>query len=274
DTIIETMGLYIVSKEIAHSIQRRIGNKPYQMCASPIEAVDVNWPEDFELANLIAAGMRERDRKLLTNLKTHITSAILSDILDDLGINGVLKGYKCNIDGVTSIGRAKTLKIRKLKDGEDYKGIYKALKSYESIVPNDFIVVENEVSDCAYFGELNANLAIRSGATAAIIGGATRDSREVFNLGFPVFSNGRTCQDVRRRATLESINRTIEIDGVRISPNDLIYADSDGVIIVPHEFEKEVIRRVFEVASNERSILVDIAKGVDVESLTELYGFF
>lgn len=274
DTTIETMGLYIVSKDVAHNTKRRIGNKPYQLLASPIEAVDVNWPEDFDLANLIAAGMRERDRKLLTNLKTHITSAILSDILDDLGINGVLKGYKCNIDGVTSIGRAKTLKIRKLKDGEDFKGIYKALKSYESIVPNDFIVVENEVSDCAYFGELNANLAIRSGATAAIIGGATRDSREVFNLGFPVFSNGRTCQDVRRRATLESINRTIEIGGVKISPNDLIYADSDGVVIVPHEYEQEVIRRVFEVASNERSILVDIAKGVDVESLTELYGFF
>jgi hypothetical protein len=52
----------------------------------------------------------------------------LSDILDDLGVNGVLKGFKGNINGVSVIGRAKTLKIRKLKDGEDYKGIYKALK--------------------------------------------------------------------------------------------------------------------------------------------------
>lgn len=274
DVTIETMGLYIVSREAAYETKRRIGKTPYQLLASPIEAIDVNWPEDFELANLMAAGIREKDRKLLSNLKTHITSAILSDILDDLGVNGVLKGYNCNINGVSSIGRAKTLKIRRLKDGEDYKGIYKALKSYESIVPNDFIVVENEVSDCAYFGELNANLAIRSGATAAIIGGATRDTREVFDLGFPVFSKGRTCQDVRGRATLESINRTIQIDGVTIAPNDLVYADQDGVVVVPQAYEKEVIRRVFEVASNERSILVDIAKGVDVESLTELYGFF
>jgi regulator of RNase E activity RraA/CMP-N-acetylneuraminic acid synthetase len=274
DTVIETMGLYIVSAEAANKTQRRIGDKPYQLEASPIEAIDVNWPEDFELANLIAAGLREKDRKLLSNIKTHITSSILSDILDDLGVNGVLKGFKGNIDGVAAIGRAKTLKIRKLEPDEDYKGIYKALKSYESIVPNDIIVVENEVSDCAYFGELNANLAIRSGASAAIIGGATRDTREVFDLGFPVFSKGQTCQDVRRRATMESINKTIELDGVKISPNDLVYADQDGVVIVPRKYEKEVIKRVFEIASNEKSILVDIAKGVDVESLTEQHGFF
>jgi len=274
DSVIETMGLYIINKEAALKTQRRIGERPFQIEATPIEAVDVNWPEDFELANLMAAGIRERDRKLLSNLKTHITSSILSDILDDLGVNGVLKGFKGNINGVSVIGRAKTLKIRKLKDGEDYKGIYKALKSYESVVPNDIILVENEVNDCAYFGELNANLAIRAGASAAIIGSPTRDSREVFDLGFPVFSTGRTCQDVRGRATLESINKTISLEGVSISPNDLIYADADGVVIVPQSYEEEVIKKVFEVAANEKSILVDIAKGVDVESLTELYGYF
>jgi regulator of RNase E activity RraA/CMP-N-acetylneuraminic acid synthetase len=274
DSVIETMGLYIVSSDAARRTQRRIGDLPYQLEASPIEAIDVNWPEDFELANLMAAGIREKDRKLLSNIKTHITSSILSDILDDLGVNGVLKGFKGNIDGVSAIGRAKTLKIRKLNADEDYRGIYKALKSYESIVPNDIILVENEVSDCAYFGELNANLAIRSGATAAIIGGMTRDTREVFDLGFPVFSKGQTCQDVRRRATLESINKTIDMDGVKVSPNDLVYADQDGVVVVPRKYEKEVIKRVFEIASNEKSILVDIAKGVDVESLTEQHGFF
>ena len=51
------------------------------------------------------------------------------------------------------------IKDQEVKE-EDYKNIYKALKSYEYIVPNDIIVVENELKDFAYFGELNANLAI------------------------------------------------------------------------------------------------------------------
>jgi CMP-N-acetylneuraminic acid synthetase len=96
DTIIETMGLYIVKRETALSTQRRIGNKPYLLDATPLEAIDVNWPEDFDLANLIAAGKREKERKLLDNIKSHLTSAMLSDIMDDFGLNGVLLGLEFN----------------------------------------------------------------------------------------------------------------------------------------------------------------------------------
>ena len=44
DTIIETMGLYIVKKETAIQTQRRIGDKPYLLEATALEAIDVNWP--------------------------------------------------------------------------------------------------------------------------------------------------------------------------------------------------------------------------------------
>jgi CMP-N-acetylneuraminic acid synthetase len=63
DTIIETMGLYIVKKQTALETKRRIGNKPYLLEASALEAIDVNYPEDFELANLIAAGEKRTRTK-------------------------------------------------------------------------------------------------------------------------------------------------------------------------------------------------------------------
>ena len=274
DTIIETMGLYIVKKETVLSTLRRIGNKPYLIEATPLEAIDVNWPEDFELANLIAAGKREKERKLVDTIKSHLTSAMLSDIMDDFGIDGVLQGFKLNIPEKKIFGKAKTLKLRAIHEGEDFKGIYNALHSYNTIIPNDIIVVENEISEFAYFGELNANLAIRSGASAAIINGATRDTAEVTKLGFPVFSKGYNCKDVRKRATMESYNKTIEISGVKIAPNDLIFGDNDGIIVIPKMFEDKVIKRAFEVIKNEKNILVDIANGLDVDQLTKKYGFF
>lgn len=274
DTIIETMGLYIVRREVALSTQRRIGNIPYLLEASPLEAIDVNWPEDFELASLIAAGKREKERKLLDNIKSHLTSAILSDIMDDFGLNGVIQGYKLNIPERKIFGKAKTLKLRALEDGEDFRGIYNALYSYNTIIPNDIIIVENEISEFAYFGELNANLAIRSGASAAIIGGVTRDTAEVKKLGFPVFSKGSNCKDVRKRATMESYNKTIEVEGIKVSPNDLIFGDNDGIIIIPKKFEQKILQRAFEVIKTESNILVDIANGVDVDKLTKEHGFF
>lgn len=275
ETIIETMGLYVVSRQAALETKRRIGRKPALIDASPLEAVDVNWPEDFDLANLIAAGMREKDRSLLANIKSHMTSSLLSDLLDDLGFgNQIIKGLAPNIEGAKFLGRAKTLKLRALQEGEDFRGIYHALSSYSEVVPNDVILVENEVADFAYFGELNANLSIRSGAAAVVVGGRTRDSHEVRRLGFPVFAAGYSCQDVRKRATVDSMNKSISIRGVAVKPGDLVYGDAEGIVVIPARIEKAVLDEVYRRVSNEKKILVDISLGAAVDSLVKNYGFF
>lgn len=274
-TTIETMGLYVMRAEAAKRLQRRIGESPYLLSATPLEAIDVNWAEDVYLAELIAAGKREKSRALMANLARLLNSSLLSDILDDLGYpDQVVSGLCVNFDSTRVIGRAKTLKLRKLKADEDFKGIYQALSSYDAIVPGDIIVVENAVSDYAYFGELNANLAIRSGAVAALIGGKTRDSSDVQRLGFPVFSTGYTCQDVRKRATVESMNQPIMFFGVSVYPNDLIFADKEGVVIIPQAIESSLITQALASAANEKRLLVDIAQGISVDELTDKYGFF
>lgn len=275
DTMIETMGLYIVKKETALCTKRRIGTNPFILESTPLDAIDVNWPEDFDLAELIAAGSREKSRKLLNNIKGHLNSCLLSDLLDDFGYpNQVIKGLSPNINNSKILGRANTLKLRKLEDGEDFKGIYHALKSYDAVIPNDIIMIENETPEYAYFGELNANLAIRSGASGVIVGGKTRDSQNVLNLSLPVYSTGYTCQDVRKRATLDSYGKTINIHGVTVAPGSLIFADSEGVVVIPKEVEEKVIDLASKSASNESNILIDISKGVNVDLLTERYGFF
>ena len=275
DVVAETMGMYVITRKAALKTGRRIGDYPAMIEASPLEAFDVNWPEDFEMANLIAAGMREKDRYLLTNIKNHLNSCLLSDLLDDMGYSDqVVRGLAPNIASAKFLGRAKTLKLRLLEEGEDFKGIYNALHSYKEIVPNDIIVVENEAADYAYFGELNANLAIRSGASAVVVGGKTRDSIEVQRIGLPVFAAGYSCQDVRKRATVDHMNKKIQLYGVSISPGDLVFGDAEGVVVIPSHIEKQVLDEVYRRISNEKRILVDISLGVGVDSLVSDYGFF
>jgi regulator of RNase E activity RraA/CMP-N-acetylneuraminic acid synthetase len=273
DTITETMGLYITNRN-ALDTKMRIGETPFLLEATPTESIDLNYECDFDLAQLIASGKREKERKLLNNIKTHLNSSMLSDILDEMGIDGVIKKHKLNLSPLKVLGRAKTLEIRELEEGEDYRGIYDALKTYESIIPNDIIFVKNNIEECAYFGELNANLAIRSGASGAIISGYTRDSNEVKNLGFPVFSKGFTCKDVKKRGTVESFNKKIIVDGVAIYPNDLIFGDVDGIIVMPKIYEKEILKRAFEIVKCEKNILIDICDGVDISEIISKNGFF
>ena len=170
-TTIEAMSLYAVRREAAIATERRFGDRVCLIEAEPIEAIDVNTPADFALAELVASGQRERERVVLRTLRTELTSPVLADILDQLGVRGAVRGLEPSTPDARILGRAKTFKLRPLRDGEDFRGIYDALQTYEHIVPNDVIVVENGVPEYAYFGDLNARLAIRAGAVGAIIDG-------------------------------------------------------------------------------------------------------
>lgn len=172
------------------------------------------------------------------------------------------------------MGRANTLKIRKLRENEDYKGIYEALKTYDRISPGEVIVVENEAGDKAYFGELNANLAIRSGALGTIVGGCTRDVEEVTKLDFPVFSTGYSSADVKKRATFDGHQIPISISGISIFPGDIIFADICGVVRIPQNKEKEVIAKALQVIKTEKSILNRILNDENAEKIYELEGEF
>lgn len=50
---VETTGMYIFTKDVIQKLKRRIGDKPYMLEVSEIEATDINNPIDFEIANAI-----------------------------------------------------------------------------------------------------------------------------------------------------------------------------------------------------------------------------
>jgi len=275
DDIAEAMGLYVVNKDSAHRTKRRIGNTPYMLFGDPLELIDVNTEEDLILALTIAAGILSEEEKRLRVISRFLSSPILSDIADDLGLNCVLPpSYSPNFSGAKVFGRARTLHIREAMYNDPDDSIYQALNSYAHVVSNDVIVVKNERPDLAYFGDLNMSLSIRSGAVGAIIGGVTRDTRSTANAGFPVFAKGRYCRDIKGRGAVQSINEVIVLDGIEIHPSDLIFADEDGIFVIPRRHEQKIIKLALDKMSSEKSIVADVCKNVQVNTLVDRYGFF
>lgn len=280
DTITESMGLYIIRKEAALKYNRRYGAFPLLLFGKNEELVDVNTPEDLDFAEVYATGLRRKENERLRLIKHFISSPALSDLLDDLEnetgkiYGAVINGWKTNMQGRRLFGRANTLRLRSLAEGEDFKGIYRALDSYEGISENDIIVVENEEKDFAYFGDLNARLAIRSGASGAIIDGATRDMEATRHLSFPIYAKSYNAVDVRRRATVDYINKPVSIAGQKIHPHDLIFIDECAMVVIYQENEQIVIDSVLEKFKNEKSIITDIVDRKDVEDIISERGEF
>jgi CMP-N-acetylneuraminic acid synthetase/regulator of RNase E activity RraA len=275
DTISEAMGLYVITKDAAIKTRRRIGERPKLIHGKPIELVDVNTEEDMNLARTIGAGLLAEEEKQLRIIGAFLSSPLLSDIADELGIDCVLPPlYKANFPHAKLFGRARTLHIRAATEEDDPASIYKALQSYKTVVSNDIIVVQNDEPELAYFGDLNMSLAIRSGAVGALIGGVTRDTKNTVASGFPVYAKGSYCRDIKGKGAVASINQPITIDGMKIMPSDLIFADNDGVVVIPRKVETEMLNRAIKNYRKESNIIQDICSDIAVDSIVDRHGFF
>lgn len=251
---------------------RRVGERPYLLQASPIETIDIDYDEEFELAELVAKGQHEKESNFLRLLAKRLSSPIISDVLHSMGIPGRTTKLEANME-TAIFGRAKTLKI--MPASSSNKGtIYDALDTYATITTNDVIVVQTGLPELAYFGELNALLAIRCGASGAIINGLTRDGAAVESLQFPVFSRGNYCEDVKTAAAVESYNSDIYINGQLVQYEDLVFADQEGIVVIPKQHEKEVIAKAIKVLGNEQDIALTILSEVPATDLVVRHGQF
>lgn len=273
-TIVEAMGLYIVrwGRE-GHPLQR-FGRQPVFFELQPQELIDVNWPEDLALAEAICAGHRAAANLALTQRLPYLSSSLLGDVCKDLGIVAILPPHIRAQGPHKVFGRTKTLELGPVREGESWRGIYSALDSYDFVRPGDIIVVATTVPEYAYFGELNANLAIRAGASGAVIDGFTRDTDAVALLRFPVFARGSYCADVRMEGTVRSMNQTVKIGDVSIANNDFLFADADGVVVIPESKWPAVAEEAWQRIEQEWTIKMRIALGLPPREILKEIGPF
>ncbi|MDE2404720.1 MAG: hypothetical protein KGM17_08630 [Sphingomonadales bacterium] len=278
-TVVEAMSLYIVRRRDGEAPPtRRFGTSPILFELDPTEQVDINNPADLAMAEALCAGIRAHEVTRLRALQPYLSSPVLADIAKDMGLRAVLP----SAIGATSpgklLGRARTLQIVAIRPeergGDRWRGIYDALDSYRFVRPGCVIMVANEAPGFAYFGDLNATLAIRAGAVGAVIDGVTRDSRDVGLLGLPVYARRSYCADIKYEGTLGSMNTPIRIGDVTVRHDDMVFGDENGVVVVPDALWPEVEQAAWDVLTNEARIRIMAARGRPVEQILADCGAF
>ncbi len=128
-------------------------------------------------------------------------------------------------------------------------------RAVEEASPGSVIVVLDEEPLGAIWGELMTRTAMERRVKAALIYGYTRDTMEIRELGFPLYSLGTTPM---AGIPGEGGELGVELDlgGVKVRPGDMIVMDQDGVIVVPRERLEEAAeatQRVLDLESRIRS---------------------
>jgi regulator of RNase E activity RraA/CMP-N-acetylneuraminic acid synthetase len=276
DTVIETMGLYIVRSDVVKNSKKRIGKTPYLLPVDRLESTDINFPEDFVLANRISSDFVLNSYNQNRIYSLFLNTAILSDALDNLGIKaGVLTdGFTPNFSPVKFCGHVRTISLKKLEDPQDEKRIYDGLKFLEKLKLGDVVMIGSEVPEFAYWGELMSTLAYKVGVQGAIVDGNTRDNIDTAKINFPVFAKGKYCKDTKYKAYVDAVDCGVEIDGMKVYPGDFVFADTDGVVVIDKNDKERVMEEALKIGKTENQIKNDILHNMSTQDLMSNHGMF
>jgi 4-hydroxy-4-methyl-2-oxoglutarate aldolase len=198
----------------------------------------------------------------LQELKDQLYVAVLSDVLDQLGYMQQATRITFHAyTGVTKIiGRCKTTLWADMYD-VDQNPYELELKAVDSCQPGDILIAAAGGSNrSGIWGELLSTAARNSGCEGVVVHGAVRDIDKMREMGFPVFATSKNPYDSQNRQRVIDLDVTVEIDGVKFSPGDIVMADEDGIVVVPQHIEEEVIKAALKKVSAE-NITRDAIKG-------------
>lgn len=213
----------------------------------------------------------ERQPELLKKfdnvLQCYSASAVFADVQYRTGVmdSGIKPAFRAKITG-----QAITVQLSK---GD----LVDPLKALEMGQAGDVIVVDaggdQNTSVC---GGLMGGLAQNRGIRGMIVDGAGRDTDELEDINWPIWTRAITPRGTHtmfsgRKEEL-SINVPIQCGGIVVNPGDFVVADLMGVTVVPLEKAEEIVKLAQEQADREEKTRKWVAMGKTVEDLLNEFG--
>lgn len=147
------------------------------------------------------------------------------------------------------------------------------LEAVDRCQPDDVMIcAANGSMHSALWGELLSTASRNAGCVGAIIDGAVRDVAKIRDMNFPVFARGTSPYDSQNRQRVIEFGIPVELAGVRFCPGDLVFADLDGIVVVPQQVESQAIQRAWEKVHQENQVRNAIQAGMQATAAYERFG--
>ena len=186
---------------------------------------------------------------------SQFAASILADVA---GRRGTLDGRIQPLTRATRLaGPAFTIEIR---PGDNLM-IHAAMAMAR---PGDILVIDGKAErNCALMGSIMLNACKKLGLGGVVIDGAHRDTEELLELGFPVYTVGANPNGPTKYVP-GRINWPISCGGVAVSPGDLIIGDADGVVVIEREKAEAMLELAAKKVADEKQRIADIVSGKSI----------
>lgn len=198
------------------------------------------------------------------------------DILDELGHPRQAMHQRLrplDSDNCVIVGRARTFRWMETDYvvADDPYGL--EIEAMDSLGPGDVVVHSTDAAGTnAPWGELMSTVAHRNGAVGCICDSLIRDCRQIIALGFPVFQAGIRPVDSKGRGRVMAYDVPVRCGEVLVHPGELVFADFDGVVVVPRPIEEQVLLRAADKIGKEDASRRELLRGRSLRDVFDEFG--
>lgn len=205
----------------------------------------------------------------IVNEYKKLDTASISDALDKLRIPGSALGISPLSNDARVVGRAFTVKFIPKGANTETSGDY-----LDDVAAGSIVVIDNDHRlDCTVWGDIMTKVAVSKKIAGTVIAGVCRDTALALQLKYPIFSSGRFMRTGKDRLELSSVNKPVNIGGVKVTPGDLVIGNSDGIVFVPKGMEQEVLELAKKIEATEQKIMAEIESGKGLKEAREIHGY-
>ncbi len=197
------------------------------------------------------------ERDMFDLMAQKLAASVISDILDVLGFRDQVmrETIRPLYPEALVVGRAMPVLYAEVFEVPE-KPYQMDIEVVDSLKPDDVLVAyAPATAKAALWGGLLSTAAKARGARGVVIEGMTRDMKRITSMTFPVFATGISPLDSKGRLRVFAYRCAIECGGVLVEPGDIIFGDTDGVVVIPQDIAVETVNEAL--------------KKVEVEHLTE-----
>ncbi len=218
------------------------------------------------------------DAERFAFIRQHLYVAAVCDILDSLGhreqaMHQRLRPLLPDPRNCGFVGRARTFRWMETDYTVDDDPYGCEIEAVDSLRPGDVAVHSTDHGGTnAPWGELLSTVAQRNGAVGCVCDSQIRDCVRIMRLGFPVYYAGIRPLDSLGRGRVMAYDVPVRCGDVLVHPGDLVFADFDGIVVVPRSVEDEVLRLAREKASSESQSRAELAAGRSLREVYDKYG--
>ena len=218
----------------------------------------------------------DNDRQRFAWIRENLYVPAVCDTLDHLGRRNQAMHQRLrplDPDNCTIIGRARTFRWMEVDYVPEQDPYGLEIEAMDSLVPGDVVVHSTDYAGTnAPWGELMSTLAKMRGANGCICDSMIRDCRKIMDLEFPVFYQGIRPLDSMGRGKVMAYDVPVRCGEVLVQPGDLVFADFDGVVVVPPDVEDEALKCAADKANKENTSRKELFEGKTLREVYDKYG--